>query len=173
VEGAVGVEQPGVAGEGARKLDGCFDAFTPGTREKDLPQTSAGAGAKFFSQLSRQFGNVALQHGGTASIQFVVERLYNRRVIVACVMDAVAGKEIENAPAIAREELGSDTAVVASIHLQDFEQPHPVRVDMICIERVESGGCVCQDQSFLRKGSCYRCRGFNGREIGRSGFNCL
>jgi hypothetical protein len=80
-----------------------------------------------------------------------VERLNNRRVIVAGVMDAISGKEIENAAAIAREELGSDTALVASIHLQDFEQPHPVRVDMICVERVESGGCVCQDQSFLQE----------------------
>jgi hypothetical protein len=68
-------------------------------------------------------------------------------------MDAVSGEEIENAAAIAGEKLGSETALVASIHLQDFEQPHPVRVYVICVERVEGRrrGCVCQGESFLQE----------------------
>jgi hypothetical protein len=96
---------------------------------------------------------MALQHGWTCAIQFLVERLYNRGLIVASVMDAVSGEKIENAAAIAREKLGSGTALVTNVHLQDFEQSYPVRVYMIRIKRVEGrrGGCVCQGESFLQE----------------------
>ena len=135
----------------ARKLDGCFDAFASGTREKYLLQPAAGASAKFFSQLSRELGNVALQHGRTTSIQFVAQRFHDCGVIMAGVMDAVSGKKIENVAPISGEKLRSGTTLVSNIHLQDLEQLHPLRIYVIHIERVESGqgGCMCQVESFL------------------------
>ena len=70
---------------------------------------------------------------------------------MAGIMDTIPGKKIENAAPIARVKLRSGTALVADIHLQDLEQLHPLRVYVICIERVDSwcGEWVCQDESSL------------------------
>jgi len=67
----------GAAVTAREKLDGGFDALTARTREQDFLQPAVGSGAKSFSQLSRELGNMALQHGRTIAIQFVMEGFYN------------------------------------------------------------------------------------------------
>ena len=49
-----------------------------------------------------QFGNVALQHRRAATVQFLLQRGDDRRVVVPGVVNAVARQEIEDPPAVRR-----------------------------------------------------------------------
>jgi len=53
-------------------------------------------------QQAGQFLHVALQHRGAAAVEFILERLDNAGMVVAGVVDTVAGQEIDDAPAVGR-----------------------------------------------------------------------
>ena len=57
-------------------------------------------------------------------------------MIVAQIVDAMAGDKIEDTPAVFGEELSSLAASIARVHFENFEQTHPLRVDAILIQRV-------------------------------------
>jgi len=56
VKRAVGVDQPGLAGGGARELDGAFDALASGAGEKRLAQPTAGESAQRFARSPARSG---------------------------------------------------------------------------------------------------------------------
>jgi len=98
---------------------------------------AAGARRKALRQLRRQPRHVALQHGRPFAIQFFLERGDNGRMVVPDVMHAVAGEEIENAPAVRGEEFAARTALVARIHLQQVKQPNPLRIHVFGVHGVD------------------------------------
>ena len=57
---------------------------------------------------------MALQHRRPGAIQFLLERRDDRGMIVAGVVDAVAGEKIENAAAVGREQFCSGAALVCA-----------------------------------------------------------
>ena len=50
------------------------------------------------------------------------------------IVDAIAGVEIENDPAIRGNQLGTFAAVISDIHIENVEQPHPLRIDVLLVE---------------------------------------
>ena len=146
MKGAFSVEQPGAAGVRAGKLDGGLDAFASRTREVRLLQTSARERAEPPGQFACQFRNMALQHRRTLPLQFLLDRCDDGRVVVAGVVNTIAGEKIENAPAIGREKFGSVAMCVLNVHLQNVEQSHPLRIYAVPIECVKSLGSGCLRQ---------------------------
>ena len=57
-------------------------------------------------------------------------------MVVPRVMDAIPGKKIQEAAAILRVQFNARAALVAHIHLQRVEQPHPLRIYMFLILQV-------------------------------------
>ena len=82
---------------------------------------------------------MALQHGRTLPVQLRLERRQNIRVIVSDIVNAISGQEVQNSPAIAGKKLRSGASFVADIHLQNIEQPDPLRIDVAGIGRADSG----------------------------------
>jgi hypothetical protein len=76
------------------------------------------------------------QHGGTAMLQRIFDGLDNRGMIVAQIVNTVAGKKVEDSTAIFGEELGSFAARIARVHPQNFQQPHPLGIDAFLVQRV-------------------------------------
>ena len=59
----------------------------------------AGEGGKSFGESACRVSNVALQHGRTRCLELVNEGFNNIRMIMPGIVDAVAGKKVEeNAP---------------------------------------------------------------------------
>jgi hypothetical protein len=83
-----------------------------------------------------------------------VKRLYNRRVVMAGVVDAIPGQKIENAAPLACVKLRAGAALVANIHLQDFEQLNPLRIYMIRIEFAE----FWRGRGVYQKGTSWKVR---------------
>ena len=78
---------------------------------------------------------MALQHGGTELIQFVLQPLDHVGVVVSDVVDAVSREEIEDAPAIRREKFRSEASFIRNVHFQDVQQRDPLRVYVTGIRR--------------------------------------
>ncbi len=119
------------AGAGAGKLDGGFDAFAARAAEEHFGEASAGEAREAIGQLAGELGDVALQHGGAAAVEFILERFDDSGVVVAGVVDAIAGEEVEDAAAVGGKELGGGAAFRLHVHLQDLEQADPLRVHAI------------------------------------------
>ena len=83
-----------------------------------------------------KFRNVALQHRRAAAVEFLFERGDDRRVVVAGVVDAITRKKVEDTAAVGGEELHTGAAVVVHVHLQQVQQPHPLRVDVVGIQTI-------------------------------------
>ena len=127
-------------GGGTRKLDRGFDAFAAGGSEENLFQITSGELAETAGQFAREIANVALQHHGAAVVQFRVQRLDNCGVVMAGVMDTIAGQEIENHFSGSSVKLSAGTKTVLGLHLEEAEKPDPLRVDVINICLYRTGG---------------------------------
>ena len=137
MKAAFRVEQAGAAGVGARELDRRLDAFAARVGEEDPLQSAAGARDEALRQFGGQLRDVALQHRGTGAVQLFLEGGDDRRMIVAGVVHAVAGKEIENPAAIGGEQLAPRAALVLHVHLQQVEQLDPLRIHVVGVEAVQ------------------------------------
>lgn len=125
------MEQRGSAGEFPGELDGGFHALAAGAGEKDLAELATCEGAEAVRQGSGQVWNVALQHGRAATVEFVVKRLDDGGVIVADIVDAVAGEEVEDHVAGFGVEFGPLAANVPNIHLEQIQEPLPLGVYIV------------------------------------------
>lgn len=85
------------------------------------------------SQFAGALGYVALEHCRAAPVQLVFYRVNDRRVIVAEIVNAIAGEEIQYALPFAGEQLGPNATFIMNIHLQQFQQARPLRVHSIRI----------------------------------------
>jgi hypothetical protein len=101
-----------------------------GTAEESLVEIAARQPAQSPGQRARQIRHVALQHRRTAAQEFVLHRGDNRGVVVAGIVHAVAGQEIEDAPSVGRVQFRAGARFVSRIHLQQVQHPHPLRVHM-------------------------------------------
>src|ERR1700687_142823 len=54
-------------------------------------------------------------------------------MVVAYVVNAVARQKIKDASSICSEQFGSQATLIPHVHLQQIEQPHPLRVHMSCV----------------------------------------
>jgi hypothetical protein len=57
-------------------------------------------------------------------------------MIVPQIVNAVAGKKIEDSTSVFGEELRSLTARIACVHPQNIEQMDPLRIDASLVQRV-------------------------------------
>src|SRR2546427_474178 len=64
----------------------------------------------------------------TTSTQLILERSDNLWMVVPRVMNAVAGEKIEVAAAILRQQLHALAARITNIHLEQIQQPDPLRI---------------------------------------------
>ena len=87
------------------------DLFTHG----EVHRGAARAGSLLLSRGVGPGDRVVIALPG--SIEFVLKRLDQPRVIVPNIVDAIARNEIEDGPAIGRLEFGPGAARVADIHL--------------------------------------------------------
>src|ERR1700674_3044921 len=117
----------------ARKFNGLLHAFATAAPEVHLAQLAASNVAKSAGQLASEFRYVALQHGRTATVHFVFQGLYYIGMVVADVMDAVAGEVIENTPSVSGEKLRAKAPLILHVHLQEIEQCGPPRIDISCV----------------------------------------
>ena len=132
----------------AGELDDGLDAFASRAAEERLGEAVTGALCQFVGELPGDVGDVALQHGWAGEVELVLEGGDDVRVIVAGVMHAVSGEEVENALSVVGEKLHSHAPLVADIHLQQVEESHPFPVHSlgIALRRVcgwlDLEGCV-------------------------------
>jgi hypothetical protein len=103
MEGAVGVEQPWPPGMSTRKFDRGFDSFTARTSEKNFRQPAARTEAQFFCKLACRFRHMGLNHRRALALQFFAKCGNHSGVVVTDVVNAISGKEIEDASAIGSE----------------------------------------------------------------------
>jgi hypothetical protein len=78
---------------------------------------------------------VALKHRGAVAVELVFERRDHSGMVVADVVDAVSGNEIQDASPVDGVEFCANAAHVLDVHLQDIEQPCPLRVHVSFVER--------------------------------------
>src|SRR5260370_20663290 len=71
---------------------------------------------------------MSLNHRWTAAPQFALQCAHYNRMVMADVVNAVSREEVENPPAVIGKEFQSHAALVADVHLQQVEKPHPFRV---------------------------------------------
>ena len=76
---------------------------------------------------------MALQHGRAAPVEFVVQCLDDRRVIVSNLVNAVSGKEIEDDVTFGGGQFRSEALAILRLHLQQVEQPYPLRIHVFDI----------------------------------------
>ena len=136
---AFAVEQSGPPGGLARELNGRLHSFAAGTGEKDFLKRLTREIAKARREHTRQIGHMALQHRGAVPFELVMKGRDDRRVIVTGVVDTVAGQEIENRAAIRGAKFHSLATLIADVHLQNVEQPRPLRVHVLCVFEACSG----------------------------------
>ena len=87
---------------GAREFDDRLDALGSGAGKESLGKTPTGARAKLLGKLAGKARDMTLQHGRTRRIQLLLQGRDEARVIVADVVNAIAGVEIEDAPTVSR-----------------------------------------------------------------------
>jgi hypothetical protein len=78
-------------------------AFTSRAAKINFLKLAASRAAKFRGKFTRQFRNMALQHRWAAPIQFVMQGRYHAGMAMAKVVNAIAGKKIQNSSAIGRK----------------------------------------------------------------------
>src|SRR6202158_1557706 len=85
---------------------------------------------------------MALQHRRTTPIHFNFQRLNDVGMVVSGVMNTVADQEVEDATAVFREQLTTETALVFDVHAQQVEQRDPLRVHVFFVVRGGVGEIV-------------------------------
>ena len=136
MERAFGIHQPGAAGMSSGKLDGCLYAFTARAAEECLFHFPTSQPAKPVREPPGEFGNVALQHRRPAPVEFALQSLDNARMVMAGVVDAIAGQKVQNAAPIRGEQRRTGAAVVRRVHAQNVEEANPLRIYVQAIKLV-------------------------------------
>src|ERR1039458_691509 len=108
-------------------------AAVSGRSEESLRQTAPGTLTQLLRQFPGKIRNVRLNHCRTTPLQFALQRTHDIRMIVADIVNTVSGEEIENALSVRGEEFHSHAPLVANIHLQQVEEPHPFPVHSLGI----------------------------------------
>jgi hypothetical protein len=101
----------------AGKLDYGFDAFTAGAAEKHLGQAATATLAELRREFAGEFGHVTLQHRRTAAVELGFEGSDNVGMVMAGIVDAVTGEEIDDLPPIIGLQVGTGATSVTRIHL--------------------------------------------------------
>jgi hypothetical protein len=86
---------------------------------------------------------MALQHRWTVAVDLVLERGNHSGMIVADVVNAVAGNKIQDAPAVGGVELGANAAHVINVHSQHIKQPYPLRIHVSFVKHLWVRGALC------------------------------
>ena len=74
-----------------------------------------------------------LYHCRTAPFQFVPQGAHDMRMVVANIVHTITGEEIEDAISFVGEQFRSHATLVADVHLQQIEKPHPFRIHTLGI----------------------------------------
>lgn len=102
----------------------------------------AGEGGEALGEGAGGVGDVALQHDGAGGLEFADEGFDDVWVVVASVVDAVAGEEVEDGAAVFGVELGAEAAAVLDVHAEEFEEARPLGIDELAVCGVgELGRC--------------------------------
>src|SRR6267154_35824 len=133
---ALGREQTGAARRRPRKLDGGLHSFAAATPEKHFVQPAASEITESARQFAGQFWHMALQHRWTASLHFLFQCSNYVGMVVPDVVDAVAGKVIENAAAVSGKKFASEAPFILHIHLKQIEKCGPPGINVIRVVRV-------------------------------------
>ena len=120
-------------GRCSRELDGGLDTLATRAGEKDPFQIAASKRAQTLGQFACQFRNVTLQHRRPPAIQFLLQGLNNPWMIMSRVVDTVTRQKIQIALPTFTEQFGSETALVANIHVEQVQQAHPLRIHELCV----------------------------------------
>src|ERR1700687_4515631 len=131
------------SGMRAGELDYSFDSLASRTAKEGPGEPPAGAVAQPRGEFSRQFRDMALQHRRTVAVELVLERGNHSGMIVADVVNAVAGNEIQDAPPAGGVELSANAARVIDVHPQNIEQPHPLRIHVSFVKHLLVRGAFC------------------------------
>ena len=142
VKRALAIEQRIAFGGRARELDRGLDALAPRAGEEDLLQVAACQLAQSLGQLACQFRNMTLQHRRTAAIQLILQRLNDPRVIVPGVVHAISGQKVQVAVAVFAEQLDAGTALVAHVHVEQFQQAHPLWIHELRVTGTAGNGAL-------------------------------
>ncbi len=86
---------------------------------------------------------MALQHRRTVAVELVLERGNHSGMIVADVVNAVAGNEIQDAPPAGGVELGANAARVIDVHPQNIKQPYPLRIHVFFVQHFVIHNALC------------------------------
>jgi hypothetical protein len=78
------------------------------------------------------------QHHRAGAVQLIFERVDNRRMVVARVVDAIARKKVDDAPAIGSEQLSSHASFIGDIHPEQAKQLDPLGIHIV-------GVSICRD----------------------------
>ncbi len=146
MKGATGGQESGSIGCGTGKLDGGLDSFASGGGEIDLVEAAAGPGAELLGEFTGSSSYVTLQHGWAASVEFGVERIDDLRVVVAEVVNAVSGEEVEDGTAVGGAQRFSAALDVVGIHFEQVKQADPLRIDVLQIGNL--AGRAVRDSAF-------------------------
>jgi hypothetical protein len=117
MEGATCIEQARSTCVNTSEFDGRFNAFAAGAAEESLGHRAASQTAEALGQFARAFGDVALQHGRTFSIELVLQCVNNVRMIVASVVGTITRQEVQDSVAISCEQLSALAECISNIHL--------------------------------------------------------
>jgi len=118
VKGSLGIDDSVAAGEDAGELDDGLDALATGTAEEGFGEVRAGESGEAFGESAGSVGDVALHHGGARGLEFVDERFDDVGMVVAGVVDAVAGEEVEDDASVFGVQLGAEAVKVPDVHAE-------------------------------------------------------
>ena len=133
MKAACGVKDAVTPRMGAGEFDNGLDTLAAGTGKKGFRQATAGALAEFFGELAREVRYVTLQHRRTGFVELIFQSRDQPGMVMADVVDAITGNEIEDGPPVGRVKFSASARRVTDIHLQDVEEPAPLRVDELVV----------------------------------------
>jgi chemotaxis response regulator CheB len=61
-------------------------------------------------------------------------------MVVPGIVNTVAGQKVQDATAVFREQLATETALILDVHVQEVEQGDPLRVNVVVVVRGAGGG---------------------------------
>ena len=127
----------------ASELEHRLDSFASGGIEESLGEAAAGGLAKACGEFPGQIGYVALKHCRTVAVEFLFERGDHFTMIVAYVVDAIAGNKIQNPAPFSGVKFGTHTAHICDVHLQHIEQPRSLGIHIFVVERFMIRDALC------------------------------
>src|SRR5579859_1781221 len=136
------------------EFDGGFDSFAATAAEENFGESTTGESAETFGKLASQVRNIALQHDGATFIKLVFDGTNDVRMIVAGVVNAIAGKKVNDTAAIRGEEFRTEAARVFDIQTEQVQQGDPLRVYIfgVGISRSGSQGSRCHIWLWMQTG---------------------